>query len=198
MSELNITVDLKSYWHAGGGRGAGSVYDAIVHRDSDGLPVLPGRHLKGLLRDACARAEAWGWPDFEPGTTAALFGELTEQAVGNPPQRGSLRVSDARLPEALAGWLASEQGKGFLPHLFRGLYSTAVEHNSGTAKEHSLRGMEVTVPLTLNAVVTPITGMAAPDAWERRLESVLCLIDSVGAHRSRGLGRAELTLEASS
>ncbi len=195
MSPLKITVDLKSYWHAGGGRGAGSVYDAIVHRDSDGGPVLSGRHLKGLLRDACARAEAWGWPGFEPGTTAALFGELTEQASGNPPQKGSLRVSDATLPGELARWLASDEGNDLLPHLFRGLYSTAVEHASGTAKEHSLRGMEVAVPLTLTAVVAPVTGMIPPEGWEKRLETLLCLIDSVGAHRNRGLGRVELRVK---
>ncbi len=191
---MKLTVDLKNYWHAGSGRGAGSVYDAIVHRDSDGLPVLPGRHLKGLLRDACARAEAWGWEGFTAGVTATLFGQATESASGRPPKPGCLRVSDATLPEDLVRWLATE-GREYLPHLFNGLYSTAVEHKTGTAREHSLRGMEVTVPLTLTAMVTPVTGMAAPEAWEQRLRSVLCLIDSVGAHRSRGLGRAVLTLE---
>jgi len=191
---MKLTVDLKNYWHAGGGRGAGSVYDAIVHRDSDGLPVLPGRHLKGLLRDACARAEAWGWAGFSTGVTATLFGEAPETVTDRPPKPGCLRVGDATLPEELSRWLATE-GRAYLPHLFRGLYSTAVEHETGTAKEYSLRGMEVTVPLTLTALIEPLPGRQPPEEWPRRISSVLCLVDAVGAHRSRGLGRAHLRLE---
>jgi len=191
---MKLTVDLKNYWHAGGGRGAGSVYDAIVHRDSDGLPVLPGRHLKGLLRDACIRAEAWRWKGFEPGTTASLFGQATEAASSRPPKPGSLRVSDAALPDDVARWLAAA-GQDYLPHLFRGLYSTAVEHETGTAKEHSLRGMEVTVPLSLTAVIEPIPGKQPPKDWPQRIGSILSLIDAVGAYRSRGLGRVVLTVE---
>jgi len=191
---MKLTVDLKNYWHAGGGRGAGSVYDAIVHRDSDGLPVLPGRHLKGLLRDACIRAEAWGWKGFEPGATASLFGQVTEATSSRPPKPGSLRVSDAVLPDDVARWLAAD-GQDYLPHLFRGLYSTAVEHETGTANEHSLRGMEVTVPLSLTAVIEPIPGKQPPKDWSQRIGCILSLIDAVGAHRSRGLGRVVLTVE---
>ncbi len=195
MTSQTIIIDLTSYWHAGGGRGAGRVYDAVVHRDRDGLPVLPGRHLKGLLRDACARAEAWSWPGFERGTTAALFGEAPETVTDRPPKPGCLRVGDATLPEDLSRWLATD-GRAYLPHLFRGLYSTAVEHETGTAEKHSLRGMEVTVPLTLTARIEPLPGRQAPEDWPQRIEAALCLIDAVGAHRSRGLGRAHLSLEA--
>ncbi len=191
--KAQLNIDLKSYWHAGGGRDAGSVYDAIVQRDPDGLPILPGRHLKGLLRDAVMRAEAWGWDYFE-GLTDTLFGKRNP-VDGGESQQGCLRISDATLPETQQNWLASKSGKGLLPGLFAGLYSTAVEYATGTARNHSLRGIEVTIPLLLQARIEPLPGTTLPDGWHERIREVLPLIDAVGAHRSRGLGRAVITLE---
>ncbi len=191
--KAQLNIDLKSYWHAGGGRDAGSVYDAIVQRDPDALPVLPGRHLKGLLRDAAARAEAWGWNHFE-GLADTLFGRRNP-ADAIAPERGCLRISDARLPEARRRWLASENGRKLTPALYSGLYNTAVRHDTGAARDHSLRGIEVTIPVTLRASIEPIPGQTPPDGWADRIREILPLIDAVGAHRSRGLGRAEITLE---
>ncbi len=191
--KAQLTIDLKGYWHAGGGRDAGSVYDAVVQRDPDGLPVLPGRHLKGLLRDAVARAENWGWDHFE-GMTDTLFGRRNPSDEG-APERGCLRISDGMLPQAQRRWLASAEGERLTPALYAGLYATAVEHESGTALKHSLRGIEVTIPVKLQALIEPVPGQTPPDGWDERISDILHLIDAVGAHRSRGLGRAEITLE---
>ena len=190
--KAQLTIDLKSYWHAGGGRDAGSVYDAVVQRDPNGLPVLPGRHLKGLLRDAVARAGKWGWEHFD-GLADTLFGRSATDDTTST--RGCLRISDGILPEAQRRWLASTKGKKLRPALYAGLYATAVEHETGTALDNSLRGIEVAIPVKLQAAIEPIPGQPSPDDWVERIRDILPLIDAVGAHRSRGLGRAELTLE---
>lgn len=196
MSRNNILrIDLRGYWHAGGGRGGGAVVDAVVHRDSSGLPVVPGKHLKGLLRDAVERAEAWEWMDYA-GLSEALFGtrtEATEQGI--VPKPGCLRVGDGRLPVAVSDWLGSRAGDKSRPGLFRNLYASAVDHNSGTALDKSLRGMEVTVPLQLEAQISVLPGMRLPENWVEKIQRILPLIDAVGAYRTRGLGRAVLTLE---
>lgn len=190
-----LTIDLRSDWHAGGGRGQGAVLDAVVHRDASGLPVLPGRHLKGLLREALERAADWGWEGYT-GLAAQLFGKRSEEMpAGTVPRPGSLRLGDGRLPGDLALWLGSEAGQGHLPKLYRGLYSTAVDHATGSARDRSLRGIEVCVPLTLHAPISLVPGQTPPADWAARLQRVLPLIDAVGAHRSRGLGRALLSLE---
>lgn len=196
MSTHRIKIDLRGYWHPGGGRGQGMVLDATCHRDADGLPVLPGRHLKGLLRDALERAEAWGWNDYA-GLASALFGDRPEDTADVTPNPGSLRIGDARLPDDIAAHLASDAGKPLRTGLFRSLYATAVSHQTGTAEDRSLRGIEVVVPLQLHADISLIPGREAPADWPMRLDAVLPLIDAVGAHRNRGLGRAVLTLEAS-
>ncbi len=197
MSHATLTIDIQGYWHAGGGRGAGAVLDAVVHKDNLGLPLLPGRHLKGLLRDALHRAALWGWDGYDT-LAERLFGQTTENHSGEqPPSPGCLRVSDARLPDELAAWLGSaeEEAKNQRAELFRSHYVTAIEHESGTAKTHSLRGIEVTIPLQLQAVIAPLPGREPPLDWIEKLHAVLPLIDAVGAHRSRGLGRAQLMLK---
>ena len=191
--KAQLTIDLRGYWHAGGGRDGGSVYDSVVQRDPDGLPLLPGRHLKGLLRDAAARAEAWGWEGFT-GLAKTLFGSRNP-AGGDLSQRGCLRISDAQLPEPQRRWLASGEGRTLTPAFYAGLYHTAVEYRSLSALDHSLRGIEVTIPVMLQAGIDPVPGQTPPDDWDERIREILPLIDAVGAHRSRGLGRAEITLE---
>lgn len=196
MNHLDLKLELKGYWHAGGGRGAGSVYDAVVYRSAEGLPLLAGRHLKGLLRDALWRAENWNWEGFQQGITSTLFGGRPEESGDTPPKPGLLRVGDATLPDDVAKWLCSKEGQALRPGLFRGIYSTAVEHDTGMAKDHTLRGIEVTVPLTLNARIEPIgSGEKLPGGWQRLIEKVLPLIEAVGAHRSRGLGRVIIRVD---
>ena len=194
MTFATLELNIQSYWHAGGGRGAGAVLDAVVHRDADGLPVLPGRHIKGLLRDALARAEAWGWPGCEKGSTEIFFGKAGEEEERAASRPGLLRVSDATLPGDLRNWLTHD-GKSHLPHLFRSIYATAINHETGTARNKSLRGIEVVIPLTLIARITPVPGQNPPDDWKNCLKAALPLVDAVGAHRNRGLGRAVLTLK---
>ncbi len=191
---------IQSYWHPGTGRGAGSDLDAVTHRDSSGLPVLPGRSVKGLLRDAVAHAAALGWyGGADP--SHALFGWRPLKEGDKRPEgtvaAGSVRTSDATLPGDLAEYLAgSEKARELIPGLFRSHFGTAVDARSGTALEKSLRGMEVIVPLQLRADIAPISGHPVPDDWRDLVRTALPLLRCLGAHRNRGLGRVRVSLEA--
>ncbi|MCU7960116.1 MAG: hypothetical protein KZQ58_08980 [gamma proteobacterium symbiont of Bathyaustriella thionipta] len=196
MKSAVLLINIKSYWHAGSGRGSGAVLDAVVHQDSQGLPVLPGRHIKGLLRDALMRAADWEWDNYS-GLAERLFGEATENRTidAAPPSSSCLRVSDATLPEDVMAWLVSESGRDLRTHLYQSLYMTAINHETGVAEDKSLRGIEVTVPLALSATISLVAGQQAPKNWQQKIAKVLPLIHAVGAHRTRGLGRAELHLQ---
>ncbi len=207
-----LVVDVRSYWHAGTGRGSGSHLDAVVARDREGFPFLPGRTLKGLLREAVARAEAWGWLEDaggasgQPDLTRRLFGPEpgdgggTEEGVSGG-WCGLLRVGDARLPRAArAAILAAEaeDGEGLREGLFRTHFATAIDPERGTPREGTLRGMEVAVPLRLEAPVSvhpSARHVELRERWHAILERALPLVRAVGADRSRGLGRAVLTLQ---
>ena len=213
-----LTIDIAGYWHSGTGRGSGSHLDALVDTAHDGLPYLSGRHLKGLLRDAVYKAEEWGQLDtFKKAhpeakltdlkLTELLFGKRYENPETRVPRdettQGYLRVGDGLLPADLRLWLAHKDQKACRPHLHRDLSSTAIDGGTGVANSRSLRGIQVTVPLRLEADIglmprlhgNPEQDALLADQWPTILDHCLPLVRGVGAHRSRGLGRASLQLD---
>lgn len=213
MSAIHLMVNLQSYWHPGTGRGGGFYLDALSHTGADGLPRLPGRTIKGLLRDAVYRAECWRWPEFKAGTTTVLFG--SRQAVEDLDAakdsarfstQGLLRFSDATLAPEITRYLQDPHGQKLIPELYREHFSTAILHHSGTALDRSLRGIQVVVPLELEATVASIADIYAadelqdlraqlgtPETWQSLLGKVFNLVPAVGAYRSRGFGRVSLS-----
>lgn len=209
MAQRLLRIDLQHYWHTGTGSGSGTHLDALTEKNGHQLPFLAGKHLKGLLRHALHRAEAWGW--FEAALPAGPAADLETLVFGSRSQEekrektlpGLLLVDDAQLPNAEAGWLKANPK--YLPFLYQEIYSTAINHK-GIAKAHSLRGMEVALPATLIAPLSlEVTALDTEHRQQQQqwlesnknflwLEKVLPLIDSVGANRTRGLGEAVLTL----
>ncbi len=196
MSVLRLEVEFLGYWHAGTGRGSGHHLDALTCRDACGLPYLPGKTLRGLLRDAVAKLEKWGVePAIGGGTTQQLFGGPAWERDGDTlrtrerTEPGALFVSDARLPEPVRrflGWPGEEQAR-LRAGLFRAHFSTAITQ-AGVAREKSLRGMELVVPLVLEAEVKPLPGREV-EGWREAILAALPLVRAAGAHRTRGLGR---------
>lgn len=50
--KIKYQIQFHSYWHCGSGLAAGAGVDALVVKDADGLPFVPGKTIKGLLREA--------------------------------------------------------------------------------------------------------------------------------------------------
>ena len=50
--DIKYKVIFFTDWHCGSGLAAGADVDALVIKDSDGLPYIPGKTMKGLLREA--------------------------------------------------------------------------------------------------------------------------------------------------
>lgn len=188
-----------SYWHPGTGGGLGARLDARA-RTLNGLPVLPGRTLKGVLRDAAGRAEALGWFNDLPAIggrwTDVLFGRAATEGSSVP---GILRFGSAELDAAtMCAYRAlPADGQVLAARGMRSaLHQTAIDAN-GVAVEGSLRGIEVFVPMPL---VAPIEWIGTPEHPEPALAFTIltrsfALVEGLGAHRTRGLGRVELSLE---
>lgn len=210
---VRLQIQFTNYWHAGSGRGSGYHLDALCERDGDQLPMLPGRQLKGLLRHAVRRAEAFGWlaeialPEGPLNNhEELLFGSFSQSESRDATQPGVLQVDSAHLPEAERLWLAASEQADLRAELFGELYSTAI-NEQGSAQRYSLRGLEVCIPLTLQASLS-MTGTAQQSALRAQqlayqdagsgwkvLTCALPLLDALGAHRSRGLGEALVTLD---
>lgn len=216
IKQSHLSIDIRSYWHAGTGRGSGSHLDALVERDSAGLPFVSGKMIKGLLRDAVTRAAQWDVltytrDDDLPNAEALvdyLFGSSGFDDKGLPRDEthaGFLKFSDARMPQALVEWLegSSAEHQALRDGLFRSVYSTAIQSDTGVAKQGSLRAQQVTVPMTLQAQIFVIDAKANAcpfptllREWHSILSQALPLVNAVGANRTRGLGRAVLSLSA--
>jgi hypothetical protein len=183
---LKLTIQLLDFWHCGTGKGSGEFLDAVADRDSAGLPYVPGKMLKGLLRDAVGLCETWG--HVSAGSELALFGARgAPRQLTRATEPGTLRIPSAHLPQDLARWLNDSPGPR--QALFRDLFATAVDPRSGAAANRSLRGMEAVVPLALETEIGPMPGRTPPDGWQATLRLALPLVRAVGHQRSRGLGR---------
>ena len=193
MIQATLKIDILSYWHAGTGHGQGAAYDALTQKDATGLPFLPGRTVKGLLREGVQLAEDFGsgsessssrWP------VAALFGKPAREWAPDGSEPGMLMFSDAHLPDGIRRWVAGDPDMA--QTLFRALSATALD-DAGQAKDHTLRTIEVCVPSVLEATVSCVLEDAA---WIPVLQGGARLVRALGSHRNRGLGRCVVTLTA--
>ncbi|MBI4664153.1 MAG: hypothetical protein HY735_35605 [Verrucomicrobia bacterium] len=192
MRTFAVTIELRSYWHAGTGLGRGADADALVLRDRDGLPHLPGKSVKGLLREGMQLAEDFG--RAPSGTTVLLFGAITDNRT--PASEGSVQVDDASLSPALTTALR-QQPDIARAGLFSTISSTAMTDN-GVAKDHTLRTHEVAAPVMLWATLRVEDTGVGSDIQQRLpelLSRAAALTRSLGVHRHRGLGRCMVRVE---
>lgn len=185
---LLFEISFLSYWHAGCGFGRSADVDALMLKGKDGLPYLPGRTIKGLLREALQCCEDAG--TVPPRTAETLFGKPAKEGeyAGSIP--GILIFDNAYLPEKERKWLRSQDGKTSRPALFDSFASTSLD-SDGIAKDKTLRTIELCVPLSL---VAKIGGVPEEGDTKEYLQKAAALLRSAGAHRSRGLGRCSCTI----
>lgn len=215
QTSIFFRVEIYGWWRSGTGAGKAAQLDALCVRDRDDLPYLPGRHIRGLMRDAVQRLGEWD--RAYDGAEVALFGEqgfrsaTPEEANrdGDPvpyrgARRGALAFSDARMaPVERAAFVKDAQDAGeerspMRDDLYAVRQSTAIVN--GVAAEHSLRAEEIAVPMTLEGTIDfigfEITDLPKESRWTRdwiaTLSAAAPLIRAVGAKRLRGLGRAAL------
>lgn len=89
MSQIKIT--LHSDLCAGSGQGLGNRVDTDICTDSYGIPYVPGRRIKGCLREAAKELQELGLPSVTKESLDELFG-------GRYGNEGKLRIGDATLP----------------------------------------------------------------------------------------------------
>jgi hypothetical protein len=207
-ASLCLQLDFHDYWIAGSGNTSSPWLDEDVDKNSDGLPYYSGKALKGILRDAVRCAQAWGWlqqgirspvVQLATGATladwpAALFGSAALEHAGLTPDQslpGTLQIGDALLPLAVQQFLLGRSD--LRAGLQRAIFATALS-DTGTALNQSLRGMEVSVPLTLQAAIRA-NALAPPD-WQQVLQRALPLVRALGKRRNRGFGRVSVSVAA--
>lgn len=185
MLKTTMILKMQGYWAVGSGKGGGNEVDNRIDRDSNGLPYVPGKMLKGLIKDACVRLYKAGNENYR--FTKEIFGGQEESDGLNRTitSSGKIYISDARLSPRLRSALAKEDNAAAKNNLTRNIYSTAIDNESGTAKKASLRGYEVAVPMELHANIEC-------DCTKEILDFIKLaaskFVYAVGSHKTRGLG----------
>ena len=190
--DIKYSIKFHTDWHCGSGLAAGADVDALVVKDKDGLPFVPGKTMKGLVREAIEEMEL---------ITGRFNENLFIQAFGNSEdrnadpklmgksedydflQKGETFFTNAELSEDMHQAIVSNNAARFM---YRSISSTAID-NEGIAVEHSLRKMEVVVPCTLHGEIKNVSDELADEVLD-----ALRYIKRLGQNRNRGLGRCTI------
>lgn len=183
MSNLTLKIQFFSPWHCGSGLSAGADTDALVIKTPQGLPFVPGKTIKGLVREA---VEDYAALKEENIKLEEAFGVEASQEGSTTIQKGYLYFTNAELSKDEAQAIIATHAEDFL---YINKVETAIGEN-GITKEHSLRTIETTVPCTLYAQI-----MHVDETLENLIEPALGLIKHMGVGRNRGLGRCQFTIE---
>ena len=190
-----LTVELLSDTTFARGEGTAGAVDVEVDHDDLGLPLVRGKRLHGLLRDA--------WLSMRPH-----FPELAEAACrvlgeeADLDERSILRIGDGILPEEVRTWvrygvgrerhpLRPEQVLTTLTDIRR---QTAVSRATGAPEQTTLRSSRV----TLRGVrfTAPLHWLAEPGHDEVRCLALCALaLRHGGWQRNRGRGFLRVTLD---
>lgn len=186
METIIYKINFFTYWHTGSGLSGGVDANLAVIKNEDQLPFIPGKTLKGLLREAASTLNGLNSNMVSEEFIATVFG-VGEDKVGEEFSSGNCFFSNALLSGNLISYFqGKKEDKEFL---FKIIASTAINEN-GIAKNQSLRQMEVTVPLTLYAT---IEGFPNDVGYLEQLQYCFQWIKKIGVNRTRGLGYCELS-----
>lgn len=176
MKNITYQIEMFAPWHCGSGLSAGADVDALVVKDKDGLPFIPGKTLKGLVREAVEDYCTFSQQDAKEDIIKA-FGLGND---GEELHHGTAFFSNATLCDHEREAIIAEKAQSFL---YDKVASTAIGED-GIAKKFSLRKMEVTVPCILYAEIDNVDERMADI-----IEKSMGLIKRLGQNRNRGLGR---------
>lgn len=178
---MKYQITFHTDWHCGSGLAAGADADTLVVKDRDGLPFVPGKTIKGLLREAV---------DVMYGRTAAgysrLFGfaeDYDNEKNGAEGDKADAFFSNAELSRDERRFILRNEAAEFM---YRTLSATAINED-GIALQGSLRKLQVTIPCTVYGEIREI-----PDDMMEQVKSAMGYIKRLGLWRNRGLGRCTM------
>ena len=91
MIQLTFALDLLSDYHISAGHGVGALLDSALQRDADGVPVIRGTTLVGLLRQGLRDlADAPAFKESEPFSTRFAQIKKHPRDPGRSPEKGDV------------------------------------------------------------------------------------------------------------
>ncbi|MFA7090824.1 MAG: RAMP superfamily CRISPR-associated protein [Arcobacteraceae bacterium] len=178
---MKYKVTFLDYWHLSSGLSAGAKLDSMVVRDNDNLPYIPGKTLKGLVREM---AELTNNYDF----VCKCFGSSSDE-------KDKFYSKEKIVSECYFSNIEIEENtkktiidKTLHNQLFDEIASTKIDKN-GIAQSGSLREIEVVIPISLFGEIKNI-----PQEYKQQMKNSLKKVKRMGLNRNRGLGRCKVEI----
>lgn len=192
MFERDLFIDFLSDWHVGSGLNDGAIADSILNRDADGLPYIPGRAIKGALREGAWRL----------GMCREDLAKMERQIWGAPSDEsnvpGRIMVAGAHLPADLSAWLLSlepEKRKVYVGDMTILRAQTKLDEAKRVVAQ-SLRSTECCIPGIRFISHVRIDAPDLDKSWlAAYLDAVCAAVKSMGADRARGLGYCRMHMD---
>ncbi|MCD1276656.1 RAMP superfamily CRISPR-associated protein [Streptococcus sinensis] len=192
MKILQLTIELKSDMCCGTGTGDGVQFDTVSAYNDYGLPYIPAKRLKGLLREQAEFLIACD--PKNKGFVEILFGK-GEQA-------GALIVNNAEVKDVSnlkedLDKLFKSQPSLYNPSAVAEYYTVArhaTQMKNGVAKPKSLRTIGAVPSGTIFEATLYLDDSSSSEKVEF-LRKCAKLLRHIGLNRTRGYGEAVCTLE---
>ncbi|MDX9978147.1 MAG: RAMP superfamily CRISPR-associated protein [Candidatus Cloacimonadales bacterium] len=189
MADFIYQVKFLSDWHCGSGLTSGSDVDALVIKDQNNLPIIPGKTIKGLLREAAEtivklQDNKDEWESF----ITEVFGKRSESGKSKKSIASNCYFSNVVLSANLQEKLIEEKAS-LIPNLYRKIASTKIDKH-GIAAEKSLRKIEVTIPLILYGKISNIK-----EEHKQLILQCTKYVKRLGTARNRGFGACIISEE---
>lgn len=202
MTDYVLEIILQSPLTSASGEDRVGLVDRDVAYDDLGLPILPGKRLKGLWREAyCDVVDAWKLCGKSKIPAAEdLFGEIGQKLN---PKDIYIHVSGAELKEAssLKPWLQYLQHpesrklsvEDVIQYFTTARAQTAIDRLTGAASENTLR---LTRTLRLDLVFQARVSFVNPPSDEaiKGLARGAAALQYMGTARTRGFGKVRCRL----
>jgi CRISPR-associated protein Csx10 len=195
---MKLVMELKSDALPGSGEGLSGIIDADINYDELGIPYIPGKRIKGILKEAAEELVSAG----QLSNIENLKNIPVETIFGKPGQKEgtSLKISDGRLENdnLLRKMLLFTGNNEECAHIFcreavlnyfTYLRSQTAINQRGAAKKNSLRTSRV-----LKKGTKFYFDLEMPGNYEKDLKTICSVTRRFGINRTRGFGEVELKL----
>ncbi|HSL84324.1 MAG TPA: RAMP superfamily CRISPR-associated protein [Thermoanaerobaculia bacterium] len=192
---MRLRIRFDSDWRVGSGAGLPGSLDDLVQREEDGLPVLPAKTVKGMLRDGCELVAATLGGEW-PQVVEALLGTDThtkeDDTTPNLPAR--LGVRRGALPDEVRRALLGSHQAPLRDALTFAMPHVKIDPRTGAAEKDFLFHLEVArAGAELVAELDPREPLT--EAQQALLHAGAAAVRRMGGKRRRGLGRCTVSVE---
>lgn len=203
MTKYNMEIKILSDTLIGSGEGFGAIIDMDIIFDNVGIPFIPAKRVKGLLRDSARKINEifnHAFREYVLPNINELFGDKGKD------YSCPINVSDFYIQEYeknykwLEYYLNQAEYKNFFTKdlvidYFTNIRKSTTVDDVGIAKKHSLRSYRV---LSSGPIFTGKINIDLDQDDDKKFGKLLALacqnLKSMGTKRNRGLGEIECKL----